>query len=51
MDIGSQQRVIIVETEQVKPAEPDMAEIEARLEDLAEEEWPLPVEIDPVPLR
>lgn len=57
MDIGSQQRVIIVETEQVKrleqveAAEPGLDEVEARLVDLAEEEWPLPVEIDPVPLR
>ena len=51
MDIGNQQRVIIVETEQVEPAESDMAEIEARLEEIAVEEWELPVEIDPIPVR
>lgn len=51
MDIGNQQRVIVVETEKVtEPAEPVMAEIEASLEDLVEEEWPLPVEIDPLPV-
>lgn len=54
MDIGSQQRVIIVEIERLEPvmtAEPDMAEVEASLVDLAEEEWPLPVEMDPSPVR
>lgn len=51
MDIGNQQRVIIVETEQItESAEPAMAGIEASLEDLVEEEWPLPVEIDPTPV-
>lgn len=51
MDIGNQQRVIIVETEQLTPTDPDPVEVEAELEDIAYEEWPLPVEIDPVPVR
>ena len=51
MDIGNQQRVIIVETEEMAPTEPDPLEIEAKLTDLAEEEWALPVEIDSARMR
>ena len=51
MDIGNQQRVIIVETEELTAVEPDVVDAAVRLEDIADEEWPLPVDIDPAPGR
>ena len=50
MDIGNQQRVIIVELDKTTPVEPvvpaaddnELAELEMAVE------WPLPLEIEPV---
>ena len=51
MDIGNQQRVIIVETEQMAPDDLELPEADAKLVDIAEEEWPLPVGIDSALVR
>lgn len=50
MDIGNQQRVIIVDEESVETPAPEPAVAERELVDLAGE-WPLPLAVDPEPAR
>ncbi len=54
MDIGNQQRVIIVEVEEVRPRQPEpVADPVAALDDLeaSAAAWPLPLDFDPEPVR
>lgn len=50
MDIGNQQRVIIVEEEPVENPAPEPVVAEQELVDVVGE-WPLPLAVDPEPAR